>query len=200
MSCRCDQSGLGALMSGVDQANLNNYVVSGSVIEWGGYLEKTSDSLTGSEVTYFIEGDEAQALIKPGLYEHGGFSWVDAGQLSGVVRPYISIVVTTNVDFARLRDVLSVIEGAAWQAGLRPELVNFGVRSVPANLPTQATSTGAPVAYPDQQNRGEQPGASGGEWGIFDDLANLFGVDRKAMLIGAGGALLGVILISKLAR
>lgn len=202
MSCCCDmQSGLGALgrvyglrgLAGVDQGNLNKYVVAGSVIEWGGYLERTAATQTGGTTTYYVKGDEAQRLVKPGLWNHGGFSWVDVGQIAGVVRPYISIVVTTRVDFGKLQDVLSVIEGAAWNVGLRPELVNFGVRSIPSNALVQntpnglMTPSGAPVAVPDQQNRNpnndDDDDDDNSFSGAFDKLATMLGVDRTTAMV-----------------
>jgi hypothetical protein len=56
--------------------------------------------------------------------------------------------VTTQVEFAYLGDVFNTIEGAIWQAGYRPEVIDFNVQSVP-----QGTSTTPQIA---------QPGRAGG--------------------------------------
>lgn len=121
MSCGCgcnDCGGLGA-------PTVPDYVVAGSVIAWGGYVRDAAGTSRWSDV---VEGK-----VKTALWNSGGFSWVDAGQISGFLNQYVSIKVTTKVDFAHFRDVLSVIEGAIYQAGMRPETQSFWIESIPAS-------------------------------------------------------------------
>lgn len=124
-------AGLGAIPAAQASA-LDKYVLAGSVIEWGGKILWPDDD---SSISWH---EDAQKRIKDALWNHGGFSMVDAGNIGGFRVPYISIVVTTRTDFGKLADVLGTIEGAIYQAGYRPSTENFWVKSTPAQAQGRA--------------------------------------------------------------
>ena len=193
----CD--GLGELpLAQIDA--LENYVVAGSVIEWGGkvYWPESEDSIGWHS--------DGEARIKNALWSHGGFSMVNAGNIGSRWNPYISIVVTTKVDFAKLGDVLVTIEGAVYQAGYKPDSQNFWVKSVPL-VAQNRTGVAQPNAGAGQpKSPGWQlPNIFGGSTdpsnngNPIDSLASWLGVGQtEAALIGAGAALAGILIIKKL--
>lgn len=195
MSC-CDgcNQGLGCCDGLGEPYAISDYVVAGSVIAWGGHI-----LLPGSN-TASGWGDDVEASIKNALWNHGGFSWVDAGRESGLINPYISIKVTTRVDFQHLVDILRTIEGAIYQAGFRPETQAFWIESIPstaegnmniaqagtggsinANQSSQSSSTGCPPGYYDAS-------VFGGYLGVtckkLPDVADSSDCDWKSMSIG----------------
>lgn len=203
MSCGCGCNDCGGL--GEPWA-VSDYVVAGSVIAWGGHVR---DSVGNS-----LWDDRIEGLVKNALWQTGGFSWVDAGRIGGFLNHYISIKVTPKVDFAHLGDVLSVIEGAIYQAGFRPETQNFWIESVP-----QSAANRTDIATPGTgggTNPGPQTGGSnwpsislpnlpdifggsgnGGAANPIDRLASWLGVTpTHAAIIGALGAV-GLILVVK---
>lgn len=190
-----------------DLPPVSSYVVAGSVIAWGGFVR---DSVGNS-----LWDDRIQGLVKNALWQTGGFSWVDAGKVSGFLNHYISIKVTTKVDFAKLSDVFSVIEGAVYQAGFRPEAENFWVESVPA-----AAANNPDVAQPGAgggRNTGNEPasggfpsislpnlpnifGGSSGQSGSnpLDSLASWLGIGQtQAAIIGAVAVVAGILIVKK---
>lgn len=190
----CDQGygcdGLG------DLPPVSSYTVAGSVIAWGGHVR---DSVGNS-----LWDDRIEGAIKNALWQTGGFSNVDAGRIGGFLNHYISIKVTTKVDFAKLADVLSVIEGAVYQAGFRPETQNFWVESVPA-----AVANNPDVAQPGTGGGQNTPGSQSTSGGGFPsislpNLPSIFGgstgpgsnanpIDRLASWLGIGATEAAVI-------
>ncbi|MFN0108543.1 MAG: hypothetical protein ACKVZH_06780 [Blastocatellia bacterium] len=182
-----------------DLPPVSSYVVAGSVIAWGGFVR---DSVGNS-----LWDDRIQGLVKNALWQTGGFSWVDAGKVSGFLNHYISIKVTTKVDFAKLSDVFSVIEGAVYQAGFRPEAENFWVESVPA-----AAANNPDVAQPGAgggRNTGNEPSGGGFPSISLPNLPDIFGgsnspsnsgnpIDRLADFLGIGAtqaAIIGAVAV-----
>ena len=196
----CD--GLGELT--LDQiAALDSYVVAGSIVEWGGYIK-----LMGSDVSAGWD-DSMEAAIKNALWSHGGFSMVDAGSIAGFFRRYISIRVTTRVDFAQLGNIETTIEGAIYAAGFRPVTENFWVVSVPSrayNQPNVAqpnasasTQSGSPaISLPNLSDIfGGSPGQS--DSNPIDRFADWLGVGQTtAALIGVGLGIGAVVLVRRL--
>lgn len=204
MSCGCgcnDCSGLGALPT-AQVAALNDYVVAGSVIEWGGKIYwPDSDELIGWH-------SDGEGRVKNALWAHGGFSMVNAGNIGSAWSPYISIVVTTRVDFAHLGDVLTTIEGAIWQAGYRPDSQNFWVKSVPASAANRSdvAQPNAGAGTPSNQSgswnlpdifSGSTGQSSGGN--PIDRLASWLGIGQtEALLVGVAGTLAGIVILKRL--
>ncbi len=210
MSC-CDgcNQGLGCCDGLGEPYAISDYVVAGSVIAWGGHI-----LLPGSN-TASGWGDDVEASIKNALWNHGGFSWVDAGRESGLINPYISIKVTTRVDFQHLVDILRTIEGAIYQAGFRPETQAFWIESIPStaegNANVAQAGTGGSVntnqssgsinwpslpSLPDIFS-GDSTDVSSGN--PIDALARFFNVTpTQAALIGAGLAISGVVLLKRI--
>lgn len=211
MSCCSNcQQGMGCCNGMGELPPVSSYVVAGSVIAWGGYVR---DSVNNS-----LWDDRIEGLIKTNLWNTNDFSWVDAGKISGFLNHYISIKVVPKVDFAKLADVFSVIEGAIYQAGFRPETQSFWVESVPASAanrtdiatPGTGGSTGSnsrpssnsgwPTIslpnLPDIFGGSSSPSNNGNP---IDTLANWLGVGpTEAAVIGAGLAIGGVILLKRL--
>lgn len=204
MSCCCDQQqGLGEPWATSD------YVVAGSIIAWGGHI-----LLSGSN-TAAGWGDDVEGPIKQALWNHGGFSMVDVGRESGIFNPYVSIKVTTRVDFAHLEDIFRTIEGAVYQAGFRPEAQAFWIESVPA-----AARGNSAVAQPGTGGSMNPGAQSGGGWNLPSiSLPDIFGgastgnsdgnvidaiarwlnvTPTQAALIGAGVAIGGIVLLKRL--
>lgn len=195
------QDGLG------DLPPVGSYVVAGSVIAWGGYVR---DSVGNS-----LWDDRIEELIKNNLWNTNAFSWVDAGKSSGFLNHYISIKVTPKVDFAKLADVFSVIEGAIYQAGFRPESQAFWVESVPPSAAGRediaTPGTGSSVNQPNAQKpaiewslpslpnifgSSNSPSNSGNP---IDALASWLGIGQtEAVVIGAGVAIVGIIMLKRL--
>jgi hypothetical protein len=193
-----------------DLPSVSSYTVAGSVIAWGGYVR---DSAGNS-----LWDDRIQELVKNALWQTGGFSWVDAGRIGGFLNHYISIKVTTKVDFAKLSDVFDVIQGAIYQVGFRPEVQNFWVESVPAsaasnpdvaqpgtgggtNTPgSQPTNTGGgfpSISLPSLPNIfGSSPGQSASN--PIDKLASWLGIGAtEAAVIGAVAVVAGILIVKK---
>jgi len=213
MSCcsDCQQQGMGCCNGLGELPPVSSYVVAGSVVAWGGYVR---DSVGNS-----LWDDRIEGLVKNALWQTGGFSWVDAGRIGGFLNHYISIKVTTKVDFAKLDDVFRVIEGAIYQAGFRPEAQNFWVESVPASAANRTD-----IATPGTGGGQNAPGGqitSGNSWptislpnlpNIFggssspsnngnpiDSLASWLGVGQtEAALIGVGLGIGAVVLVKRL--
>jgi len=205
MSCGCgcnDCAGLGELPA------VSSYVVAGSVIAWGGYVR---DTIGGSRWSDIVEGK-----VKQSLWNSGGFSWVDAGQIGGLLNQYVSIKVTTRVDFAKLEDVLRTIEGAVYQSGFRPETENFWVESVPAsaasNLDAAQPGTGGGRNTPGSNQSGfpsislpNLPNIFGGSTSPsnngnpIDRLASWLGIGQtEAAVFGAVAVVAGIVIVKKL--
>lgn len=204
--CCCDSKPVRRLMG--QPYAVSDYVVAGSKIAWGGHV-----LLPGSNASSGW-GDDVEGPIKQALWSHGGFSWVDAGKESGFLNPYISIKVTTRVDFQHLVDILRTIEGAIYQAGFRPQTEAFWIESVPpsaqsnpnvaqagtggtTNASTQS-STGGGINLPSLPSLSDLFSSSTdyGENPI-NRLARWFNVTpTQAAFIGAGMAVGGVILLS----
>lgn len=209
MSCCAGcQQGIGCEGLG-ELPPVSSYVVAGSVIAWGGYVR---DSVGNS-----LWDDRTEGLVKNALWQTGGFSWVDAGRISGFLNHYISIKVQPRVDFAKLEDVLRTIEGAIYQAGFRPETENFWVESVPAsaasspdvaqpgtgggrNTPgSQPTSSGFPSIslpnLPDIFGSSTSPNSSSNP---IDRLADFLGIGAtQAAIIGAVAVVAGILIVKK---
>lgn len=239
MSCcnECEQSGGNCNQGLGDVSIVGGRVMPGSVIAWGGKVVQQFD---GAAVGWSPELEEA---IKNNLWYHGGFSRVDAGNMGSFWSPYISIVVTTQVEFAYLGDVFNTIEGAVWQAGYRPEVIDFNVKSVPSGTSTSpqitqpgraggvyippgstagdgsnpaSVSTDCPPGYynasylawmgvldcrklPDTAPTPDECDWNTMSWD--DYIACQLGIKTKeAVIVGAVGALVGVIAISKLVK
>lgn len=210
MCCRDSKSSPVRELMGEPYA-ISDYVVAGSKIAWGGHvLLPNSNTPSGW-------GDDVEGPVKQALWNHGGFSWVDAGKESGFVNPYISIKVTTRIDFAHLGDIFNTIQGAIYQAGYRPEAQAFWIESVPSsaqNNPNVAQAgTGGTTNASAQSNGGfnlpslslpslsDIFGDSNGGYSEtpIDTLARWFNVTpTKAAFIGAGLAVGGVILIKRI--
>lgn len=182
---------------------ISDYVVAGSVIAWGGYIRDAAGTSRWSDV---VEG-----LVKQNLWNSGGFSWVDAGQISGFVNQYVSIKVTTKVDFAHLSDVFSVIEGAIYQAGFKPEAQAFLVESVPASAANRTDiatpGTGGSVNQTTIANSGgwSLPNIFGGSTASnntgnpIDRLASFLGIGQtEAAVLGAVVVVAGILVVKRL--
>lgn len=242
MSCcnECEQSGGNCNQGLGDVSIVGGRVMPGSVIDWKGHIlwPDASESIRWNS--------DAEARIKDILWAHGGFSRVDAGQVSSSIFyqwfPEISVRVTTQVEFAYLGDVYSTIEGAIWQAGYRPEVIDFSVISVPSGTSTspQITQPGRAggVYVPPGSTAGDgsnpnvstecppgyynasylawlgmldcrklpdtAPAPDECDWNTMswdDYIACQLGIKTKeAVIVGAVGALVGVIAISKLVK
>jgi len=190
---------------------IGDYVLAGSVIAWGGHIVQQQD---GASVGW---SQDLEGRIKNALWNHGGFSNVNAGQIGGWLNPYISIRVTTRSDFAHLSDVFDTIQGAIWQSGYAPQSTDFVVEYSPAqsNQPGIATAgTGGTVNTPSPSSGGswwpfggssnQQSAPSECDWASMswgNYLACQLGIKpTEAVIVGAIGALAGVILISKIAK
>lgn len=210
MSCcdNCNQ-GLGCCDGLGQLPAVSSYTVAGSVIAWGGHI-----LLPGSD-TAAGWGDDVEGGIKNALWSHGGFSMVNAGRESGFFNPYISIKVTTRVDFAHLVDILRTIEGAVYQAGFRPETQAFWIESVPQSAVgnqtvaqpgiggsvNQGTSSGSGIEWPSLPNLSDIFGGSSGSdnRNLLDRLAETFNVTQtQAAVIGAGLAIGGIFLLKRI--
>lgn len=219
MSC-CQNCQAGHQCNGLGEPySIGSYVLSGSVIAWGGYLR---DLVGATRWSSSIEGQLKSALIAT-----GGFSRVDAANIAGHLNLYVAIKVVAQTDFAKLEDVLRIIEGAIYQIGFRPETQNFWVESVPAaaaNNPAIAqpgtgggmntgpvTATGNNQIDLDAILANSQIFPDFLDWNFcdtfpilcaspqadnlspIDKVANFFGVGTTgAILIGVGGTLLVV--------
>jgi len=211
MSC-CSNCGYNLPCAGLGEipiqqvAALEDYVVAGSVVEWGGYIKlQDSDVSAGWD-------DSMEAAIKNALWNHGGFSMVDAGSVAGFFRRYISIRVTTRVDFAHLGNIETTIEGAIYAAGFRPDTQNFWVVSVPAQAANRPN-----VAQPNA-GAGAKPSNGGSSSTSWPDLSSIFGnssnssggqnpLDRfaswlnigqtEAAVIGAMAVVAGILIVKK---
>jgi len=218
MSCcnECEQSGgncnqgLG-MLGQQGTVTIGDYVLAGSVIAWGGHIVQVQD---GASVGWT---QDLEGRIKNALWAHGGFSNVNAGQIGGWLNPYISIRVTTRSDFAHLADVFDTIQGAIWQAGYAPQSTDFVVEYSPAQ-PNQTgiatAGTGGTVNAPTSNNGGswwpfggsnnQQPASAECDWASMswgNYLACQLGIKpTEAVIVGAVGALVGVIAISKLVK
>lgn len=202
--CGCNCSGLGALPT-AQVAALNDYVVAGSVIEWGGKIYwPDSDELIGWH-------SDGEGRVKNALWAHGGFSMVNAGNIDSAWSPYISIAVTTRVDFAHLDDVLTTIEGAIWQAGYRPDSQNFWVKSVPASAVNRSgvaqPNAGAGNPPPNAPNAFDLcktfpvlcPDPNAPDKNAIDKLAEWLGIGQtEALLVGVAGTLAGIVILKRL--
>lgn len=193
-----------------DLPPVSSYVVAGSVIAWGGHIR---DSVGNS-----LWDDRIEGLVKNALWQTGGFSWVDAGRIGGFLNHYVSIKVTTKVDFAKLDDVFRVIEGAIYQVGFTPEAQNFWVESVPASAANRddiaTPGTGGGQNTPGGQTTGggwptislpNLPDIFGGSTGPsnngnpIDRLASFLGIGQtQAAVIGAVGVVLAIVAVKKL--
>jgi len=188
MSCNCGCNNCGGLG---ELPPVSSYVVAGTVIAWGGYVR---DSVGNS-----LWDDRIEGAIKNALWQTGGFSWVDAGRISGFLNHYISIKVTAKVDFAKLDDVFRIIEGAIYQAGFRPETQAFWVESVP-----QSAVGRDDIATPGTGGSINQPNAPVASGWSLPSLPNIFGsstspsnsgnpIDRLASWLGIGATEAAVI-------
>lgn len=196
---------------GLGQPTISDYTVAGTVVAWGGHIRDVVNSGRWDER---IEG-----AVKTILWNTGGFSWVDAGQISGFLNPYVSIKVTLKNDFAHLGDVFDVIQGAIWQAGFKPESKAFGIESIPQSAETRAARNEIAkpgIADSNPQSDWQWPDVSWPDvsWpdvpdvfgapspnneNFSDKLARWFGVTPShALLIGAGAAVVGVIAIKRI--
>jgi len=205
MSCACGCGNCGGLG---EPWSTGSYVVAGSVIAWGGHIVQRQD---GAAVGWTQDLEEQ---IKNALWNHGGFSMVNAGQIGGWINPYISIKVTTRTDFAQLADVFNVIQGAIYQAGYAPDAKAFVIESVPpsaANQPGIATPGTGGNTNPGPTSSGSwnwnlpsldwpSLGSGGnGDGNPINTLANWLNVTpTQAALIGAGLAVGGVILLKRI--
>lgn len=184
-------------------------VVPGTVIDWKGHI------LWPDEDSSIRWQSDAEARIKNILWAHGGFSQVDAGQISTSIFyqwfPEISVRVTTQVEFAYLGDVFNTIEGAIWQAGYRPRVIDFRVISVPPGTPQtpQVSQPGrAGGAVPQADNSWSLPNLPdifGGSTGSsnsgnpIDRLAGWLGIGQtEAALFGAVAVVAGIVIVKKL--
>jgi hypothetical protein len=177
MSCcdNCNQ-GLGCCDGLGNVSIVGGRVVPGTVIDWRGHILWPE---TGESIRWH---SDAEGRIKSILWAHGGFSMVDAGQVSSSIFyqnfPEISVRVTTQVEFAYLADVFSTIEGAIWQAGYRPELINFSVISVPQGTPnvpqiSQPGTAGGAISQTGLPNRPSSQSSNECPPGYYD--ASVFG-------------------------
>lgn len=143
-------------------APLDKYVYAGSVIEWNGEVWGSDGvnvaKLDGNQVA------DAKLSIDAGLWG-GWFSDVKVSS-AGWSSTYITINVTTATDFAKLGDVLSILEGAVWNssAGDWPfiafKTIDLNVISTPivtpgASVPSP-TPTGALPTSVVNQNQQQQ--------------------------------------------
>ena len=206
----CD--GLGAIPA-IEASTLNKYVVAGSVIEWGGYLSGTPGTIDKNSHW----NDRQEGVIKDFLWQSGGFSMVDAGKVSGVYNEYISIRVTTRVDFSKLADVLGLIEHAIYATGLTPGAQHFWVVSVPAGADNNpnAVTPNAGAVDPSQPSGSfdlckylnlpyvcysPEPGTSSGQSDSnpIDKLASWLGIGAtEAAVIGAVAVVAGILIVKK---
>lgn len=211
MSCCYDcQQGMGCNGLG-DVSIVGGRVVAGTVIDWKGHI------LWPDADKSISWHSDAEARIKNILWAHGGFSQVDAGQVSTSKfyqwMPEISVRVTTRVEFAYLGDVFNTIEGAIWQAGYRPQVTDFRVLSVPAETPqtpqiSQPGRAGGAVQRPARSGGWEWPSlpdifggsnSPSNDGNPIDRLASWLGVKpTEAALIGAGVALAGILIVKRL--
>lgn len=212
--CGCnDCGGLGAIPA-IEAQSLNNYVLAGSVIEWGGYTP-TGKGKIDSNAQW---NDRQEGVVKDSLWQSGGFSMVDAGKVAGFWNEYISIRVTTRVDFSRLADVLGLIEHAIYAAGLQPDAQHFWVVSAPANAANKpnVAKPNAGVVDPSAPTSGFDPCkylnlpylcytpvptavADDEEENFIDQVAGWLGVKpSEAALIGVVGAVVGIVALKRL--
>lgn len=131
-------------------APLDTYVYAGTVIEWNGQLW-LSDGTSVQDPSW-SNSNEIAANIDAGLWG-GWFSSVEV-RSAGLGTLYFTILVTTATDFAKLGDVLSVIEGAIWDTSaagfshLAFKTIDLRVVSVPAisvNTPGAAKPSPTPT-------------------------------------------------------
>lgn len=203
MSCGCGCNNCGGL--GEPYA-ISDYVIAGSVIEWGGHLRAGANG-----VAWSIEDGDLQNILEGCLYNTGGFDSVEATQVAGSITPYLGVRVTVANDFAHLVDVFNLITSQmANCAGMAVDTKAFWILSVP-----QRAVGNQQIAQPGTGgNVNQQIVAKGWEWPSFslpslgtnvsgggnpiDALASWLGVTPTvAAVIGAGLAVTAVVLVKK---
>ncbi len=203
MTCACNNRGLG------EPYAISDYVVAGSVIEWGGYLRASQQG-----ASYPLSSDLKDA-VEGCLYNTGGFSDVTATEQSGAVNIYIGIRVICANDFQHLQDVWSLIVGQIQNCvGLVADTQAFWLLSVPPTV--QGSPTVAQPGAGGSSNPGPLTTTSNWHWPSFslpsfpgsdgqknflDTWATWLGVGQtEAALIGAALALAGLFALNKLAK
>lgn len=202
MGCGCNNcGGLG------EGPTVPDYVVAGSVIEWGGHLRQGVNG-----VAWSIEDSDLQNVLEGCLYQTGGFSDVQATQVAGSITPYLGVRVTVANDFSHLVDVFNLITGQmANCAGMVVDTKAFWILSVPpaaaGNQQVAQAGTGGNVNQQVVQKGWQWPSLSlpslstdaGLSSNPIDALASFLGVTpTMAAVIGAGLAVVAVVAVKKI--
>lgn len=188
-NCTHNDNGMGALASVYGLRGITDPVHIGAPFSLG--VELTS----WASIDDFVDEEALRRALAGSGYVQAS---VQVYQMAGVFNPFVVVEGHSGREYGsatHLRDaILSVVQD---QYRIDPASVRFEATTY--NPQTQAQS----VARYDAPTGGAQyaPAAAGADTfsGVFDSIAGSLGVTRsQAVLIGAGGAILGVILLKRL--
>ena len=189
-NCTHNDNGMGALAAGYGLRGITDPVHIGAPFSLG--VELTS----WASIDDFVDENALRRALDSSGYVRPG---VQVYQMAGVFNPFIVVEGQSGREYGsatHLRDaVLSVVQS---QYTIDPASIRFEAQTY--NPQTQART----VARYDAQTGGSAqyapPATSGADVsGIFDQIAGSLGVTRsQAVMIGAGGAILGLILLKRL--
>jgi hypothetical protein len=182
-------------------------VVAGSRFRVGLNLSWRNSASFPSSPDYFPSW--IQDEIEGCLYQSGNFFEVHAERQGGFFNPYVVISGVTAIDFGQADDIGGNIAQTLSECAVSITLDardNTVIDAVPASYVgaagvQQVNATDQGGARIDRI--GDEPGKCDAAWqkGVTDYLACQLGVTpQQGVLIGALGALLVVVLVSKLAR
>lgn len=190
--CNCvhNDNGMGALAAAYGLRGLTDPVHVGAPFSLGVELM----GLWYANDLFFDAESLRKALIASG-YVLGN---VQVYQKAGIVNPYIVIEGQSGREYGsatHLRDaVLSIV-----QASYHIDAGTIGYEVQTYNAQTQAQTVARYDAAAGSATQAPGTSAAGAVSGIVDKIATSFGVTQsQALLIGAGGAIVGVILLKRL--
>lgn len=189
-NCKHNDNGMGALAAAYGLRGITDPVRIGAPFSLG--VELTS----WASIDDFVDEEALRRALASSGYVQAS---VQVYQMAGVFNPFVVVEGHSGREYGsatHLRDaVLSVIQS---QYTIDPASIRFEATTY--NPQTQAQT----IARYDAQTGGAQyaprvPAGSNSFSGIFDSIAGSLGVTRsQAVLIGAGGAILGVVLLKRL--
>jgi hypothetical protein len=203
MSCCCSQSGMGALSRVYGLRGLGALLAGGSKVRVGFSYN------TAYQTYEDLNPDWVRQVVIGAMLGSGAFTEAAAVRQPGTWREYLTVYGTTAFDFAQPEDVGDFIQQLIRE--YLPEVTIYGrdpvvIDSVPAAVANQPN-----VQQPNYQqyqtpvNRNVSGHSSSSSSlpssvsGFVNSLARTFGVDQTtALVIGAGGAVLGLILLKRL--
>ncbi len=188
--CNCtNDNGMGALAAAYGLRGINDPVHVGAPFSLG--VELTS---WASVEDFVNEENLRQALALSGYVQAN----VQVYQMAGVFNPFIVVEGGSGREYGsalHLKDaVLSIIKS---QYTIDPASVRFEAQTY--NAQTQAQTITRYDAPTGGSAQNAASGAGGAVSGIVDKIATSFGVTQsQALLIGAGGAVVGIFLLKRL--